>query len=118
MGRRKVVRGEGWKVLSAGRRPFLGESLGLDNVGVELDERGRIKVDKHFRTTATSGNIFAIGDVIPGPMLAHKVPLCHPFAMPACSCGSATTQTQYGLLKTPAWYGWYGGVKRNVGAEG
>ena len=56
-----------------GRRPFLGHSLGLDTVGVELDERGRIPVDDHFKVKSSSGNIFAIGDVVPGPMLAHKV---------------------------------------------
>ncbi len=39
---------------------------------MELDKRGRIKVDHKFKTTA-SGNIYAIGDVIDGPMLAHKV---------------------------------------------
>ncbi len=55
----------------AGRRPYV-EGLGLDQVGVELDRRGRVQVDEHFKTTAPSGNIFAIGDVIDGPMLAHK----------------------------------------------
>ena len=60
-------------LIIAGRRPFLGHGLGLDNVGVELDERGRIIVDDKFKTKAPAGNIFAIGDVIPGPMLAHKV---------------------------------------------
>ena len=54
-----------------GRRPFY-EGLGLEAAGVDLDERGRIKVDHKFRTSA-SGNIYAIGDVIDGPMLAHKV---------------------------------------------
>lgn len=49
------------------------EGLALDKVGVELDRRGRVEVDGHFKTTAPSGNIFAIGDVIDGPMLAHKV---------------------------------------------
>ncbi len=43
--------------------------MGLENVGVETD-RGFIQVDEHFQTSAS--NIFAIGDVIPGPMLAHK----------------------------------------------
>ena len=55
----------------AGRRPFV-EGLDLEKVGVELDKRGRVQVDEHFKTTAKSGNIFAIGDVIDGPMLAHK----------------------------------------------
>ncbi len=49
------------------------EGLDLQKVGVELDRRGRIQVDEHFKSTAPSGNIFAIGDVIDGPMLAHKV---------------------------------------------
>lgn len=59
-------------LVSAGRRPFLGHGLGLDTVGIELDERGRIPVDQHFKVKSSEGNIFAIGDVIPGPMLAHK----------------------------------------------
>jgi dihydrolipoamide dehydrogenase len=56
-------------LVSIGRKPFT-EGLGLEVAGVTLDERGRIKVDDHFRTTAPG--ISAIGDVIPGPMLAHK----------------------------------------------
>ena len=48
------------------------EGLDLEKVGIELDKRGRVAVDEHFKTTAPSGNIFAIGDVIDGPMLAHK----------------------------------------------
>lgn len=54
----------------------MGHGLGLDKVGIDLDDRGRIEVDDHFRTKSSSGNIFAIGDVIPGPMLAHKVLSC------------------------------------------
>jgi dihydrolipoamide dehydrogenase len=56
-------------LVSVGRRPF-SESVGADKVGVELDEKKRIKVDKHFRTNVEG--IYAIGDVITGPMLAHK----------------------------------------------
>lgn len=67
-----------------GRRPFLGHGLGLDKVGIDLDERGRIPVDEHFKTKSSSGNIFAIGDVIPGPMLAHKV--CHSQTKVTRSC--------------------------------
>ena len=44
--------------------------LGLDKAGVALDERGRIKVDGHYATNVPG--IYAIGDVITGPMLAHK----------------------------------------------
>jgi dihydrolipoamide dehydrogenase len=58
------------KVLVAvGRRPYT-DNLGLDKAGVELDEKKRVKVDGHLRTSAQ--NIWAIGDVVAGPMLAHK----------------------------------------------
>jgi dihydrolipoamide dehydrogenase len=58
------------KVLVAvGRRPYA-DGLGLEKAGVQLDDKKRIKVDDHLRTTA--GNIWAIGDVVAGPMLAHK----------------------------------------------
>src|SRR6266404_4798086 len=56
-------------LVSVGRRPF-SEGLGAEKIGVQLDERKRIKVDKHFRTNVEG--IYAIGDVIAGPMLAHK----------------------------------------------
>jgi dihydrolipoamide dehydrogenase len=56
-------------LLAAGRIPNT-ERLGLENVGVKLDEKGRINVDDKFATSAPG--IFAIGDVIRGPMLAHK----------------------------------------------
>ena len=56
-------------LVAIGRRPFT-EGLGLENAGVELDERKRVKVNGGFQTTAPG--IYAIGDVIDGPMLAHK----------------------------------------------
>ncbi len=56
-------------LVAVGRRPYT-EGLGLASVGIELDERGRIPVDDHFRTSAEG--VHAIGDVIAGPMLAHK----------------------------------------------
>ena len=57
-------------VLSAiGRRPFT-SGLGLEELGVVLDQRGFIKVDGAFQTNVAG--VYAIGDVIPGPMLAHK----------------------------------------------
>ena len=56
-------------LLAIGRRPFT-ESLGLDNAGIALDERGRIPVNERFETGVAG--IYAIGDVITGPMLAHK----------------------------------------------
>ena len=54
----------------AGRRPFT-QGLNLEGVGVATDSRGCIVVDGHFQSSVPG--IFAIGDVIPGPMLAHKV---------------------------------------------
>lgn len=56
-------------LVSIGRRPFT-TGLGLEAAGVQLDERGRVKTDGHFQTTAPG--IYAIGDAIIGPMLAHK----------------------------------------------
>jgi dihydrolipoamide dehydrogenase len=56
-------------LVSIGRRPYT-EGLGLESVGIQLDNRGRIPVDKQYRTTAAG--IYALGDVIAGPMLAHK----------------------------------------------
>jgi len=54
---------------SIGRRPYT-EALGLDTVGVKADDKGRIPVDKNYATAVPC--IYAIGDVIAGPMLAHK----------------------------------------------
>jgi dihydrolipoamide dehydrogenase len=66
----KVLEFPADKVLVAvGRRPYT-DNLGLEKAGVELDEKKRVKVDGHLRTTAK--NIWAIGDVVAGPMLAHK----------------------------------------------
>ena len=56
-------------LISVGRKPFT-KNLNLEKIGVEVDEKGRIKVNKNFETN--SKNIYAIGDVIEGPMLAHK----------------------------------------------
>ena len=56
-------------LISVGRKPYT-NNLNLKNVGIDLDQKGRIKVNKKFETSVK--NIFAIGDVIEGPMLAHK----------------------------------------------
>lgn len=56
-------------LMAVGRKPYT-EGLGLEKVGVALDERGRVNVDERFRTSVEG--IYAIGDVIRGPMLAHK----------------------------------------------
>jgi dihydrolipoamide dehydrogenase len=56
-------------LVAVGRKPYT-EGLGLGSVEIELDDRGRIPVDEHFKTSAPG--VYAIGDVIAGPMLAHK----------------------------------------------
>lgn len=56
-------------LVSVGRRPYT-DGLGLEEVGVQKDERNRVKVNSRFQTNVA--NIYAIGDCVPGPMLAHK----------------------------------------------
>lgn len=56
-------------LVATGRKPYTVE-LGCENIGIKLDDRGRIPVDHHFQTSIPG--IYAIGDVIVGPMLAHK----------------------------------------------
>ena len=56
-------------LISVGRKPNT-EGLNLQKISVELDEKKRVKTDKNFKTN--QDNIYAIGDVISGPMLAHK----------------------------------------------
>ena len=56
-------------LLAIGRRAYT-KGLGLEAVGVKTDNRGRVEIDDHFRTSAK--NIYAIGDVVRGAMLAHK----------------------------------------------
>ena len=56
-------------LVSIGRRPNT-EGLGLDKAGIQTNQRGQIETDREFRTKVAG--IWAIGDVIPGPMLAHK----------------------------------------------
>lgn len=56
-------------LVAIGRRPFT-DGLGLENIGIEKDEKGRIKVNHALQTNHP--HIYAIGDVIVGPMLAHK----------------------------------------------
>ncbi|ADX68356.1 dihydrolipoyl dehydrogenase [Weeksella virosa] len=63
-----VLEGD-FALVAVGRRAYTG-SLGLENVGVEVDERGRVKTNQHLQTNIP--NIYAIGDVVAGAMLAHK----------------------------------------------
>jgi dihydrolipoamide dehydrogenase len=56
-------------LISVGRKPNT-NNLNLDSIGIKLDDKKRIKIDKNFKTNIN--NIYAIGDVVEGPMLAHK----------------------------------------------
>ncbi|MBB1491011.1 MULTISPECIES: dihydrolipoyl dehydrogenase [unclassified Paracoccus (in: a-proteobacteria)] len=56
-------------LVATGRRPYH-DGLGLDALGVQLTDRGEIAIDNHFATSVPG--VYAIGDAVPGPMLAHK----------------------------------------------
>lgn len=56
-------------LVAVGRSPYT-EGLGLENAGIETDERGRVKTNEHLQTNVA--NVYAIGDVVAGAMLAHK----------------------------------------------
>jgi dihydrolipoamide dehydrogenase len=56
-------------LVAIGRKPYT-QGLGAEEMGIAMDKRGVIQVDDHFRTSVDG--VYAIGDVIPGPMLAHK----------------------------------------------
>ena len=65
----KVLHESDVVLVAVGRKPYT-KNLNLEKLGVDLDDKGRIKVNKNFQTNIK--NIYAIGDVIEGPMLAHK----------------------------------------------
>lgn len=67
-GEKETLKGD-YCLVSIGRKPFT-EGLKLENAGVKVDARGRVEVDDHLRTSAS--NVYAIGDVVKGAMLAHK----------------------------------------------
>jgi dihydrolipoamide dehydrogenase len=56
-------------LMAVGRKPYTA-GLGLDKAGIAMDERGRVRIDGHFQTNVA--DVYAIGDVVAGPMLAHK----------------------------------------------
>ena len=67
-GEEVVVEGD-YVLVSVGRNPYT-DGLSLEKAGVDLDERGRVKTNEHLQTNVS--NIYAIGDVVAGAMLAHK----------------------------------------------
>ena len=56
-------------LVCVGRRPYT-NNLGLEDIGIEKDDRGRVPVNSRFQSVIP--NVYAIGDCIHGPMLAHK----------------------------------------------
>lgn len=64
----KILKGD-TVLVAIGRKPYT-TNLGLQEVGIQIEKNGQVRVDSSFRTTIP--NIFAIGDLIDGPMLAHK----------------------------------------------
>ena len=82
-------------LVAVGRRPY-SDGLGLETIGVKLDDKGRIPVKEGFATEVPG--VFAVGDVIPGPMLAHKTTLDGV----ACAEGLAGGYASVDYNKVPA----------------
>lgn len=68
-GEQSVIEGVDVILVATGRKPYT-SGLGLEDIGVKTNKRGFIEVDSHLRTGVP--NVYAIGDCVPGPMLAHK----------------------------------------------
>lgn len=93
-GEEKAVEAD-YVFVMVGRRPNTDE-LGIEQVGIEMTDRGVIKIDKQCRTSV--GNIYAIGDIVPGPPLAHKASYEAKIAAEAI----AGLQTEIDYLGIPA----------------
>lgn len=104
-------------IVAVGRRPFT-ESLLGESVGVELDERGFVKVNEQCATNIAS--IYAVGDVVRGPMLAHKG--MEEGAMVAERLADKKTQVNYDLVPSVIYthpeIAWVGKNEEELKAEG
>ena len=104
-------------IVAVGRRPYT-EALVSDTVGLELDERGFVQVNKHCATNIA--NVYAIGDVVRGPMLAHKG--MEEGVMVAERIADKKTQVNYKLVPSVIYthpeIAWVGQSEEELNAEG
>jgi dihydrolipoamide dehydrogenase len=104
-------------IVAVGRRPYT-QNLNAEAVGVKLDERGFVKVDAHYRTSAAG--IYAVGDVIGGAMLAHKA-IEEGVALAEQLAGQKT-EVNYGavpsVIYTSPEVAWVGKSEEQLKAEG
>ena len=104
-------------IVAVGRRPYT-EALFGDSVGLELDERGFVQVNKHCATNVA--NVYAIGDVVRGPMLAHKG--MEEGVMVAERIADKKTEVNYKLVPSVIYthpeIAWVGQSEEELNAEG
>ena len=104
-------------IVAVGRRPYT-EALFGDSVGLELDERGFVQVNKHCATNIA--NVYAIGDVVRGPMLAHKG--MEEGVMVAERIADKKTEVNYKLVPSVIYthpeIAWVGQSEEELNAEG
>jgi len=104
-------------IVAVGRRPYT-EALFGDSVGLELDERGFVQVNKHCATNIA--NVYAIGDVVRGPMLAHKG--MEEGVMVAERIADKKTEVNYKLVPSVIYthpeVAWVGQSEEELNAEG
>jgi dihydrolipoamide dehydrogenase len=104
-------------IVAVGRRPFT-QNLDAKAAGVDLDERGFVKIDKHYKTSAAG--IYAVGDVVGGAMLAHKA-IEEGVALAEQLAGQKTEvnyQTVPSVIYTSPEIAWVGKSEEQVKAEG
>ena len=104
-------------IVAVGRQPYT-EALFGDSVGLELDERGFVQVNKHCATNIA--NVYAIGDVVRGPMLAHKG--MEEGVMVAERIADKKTEVNYKLVPSVIYthpeIAWVGQSEEELNAEG
>jgi dihydrolipoamide dehydrogenase len=104
-------------LVSVGRRPFT-DNLGLESAGVELNERKQVTINESYETTAKG--VYAIGDVVRGPMLAHKAEEEGVAAVEIISTGSGHVNLDAipSVIYTDPEVAWVGKTEQELKAEG